>query len=98
MKKLLSALLPIVLAGLFHTTPALAQISTTSISGHVADSGGLNMPNVQVSAVNLETGVSRSTVSDSLGNYSLQFLPIGQYRVEADFTGFKKWAQTGIAL
>lgn len=98
MRKLIAATILITLTVLWHTTPAHAQVSTSSISGIVSDAGGLAMPNVQVVATNLDTGAARSTVTDSTGAYLLQFLAIGKYKVEADFTGFKKWAQTGIAL
>jgi hypothetical protein len=75
-----------------------AQVSTATILGTVSDSTGAVIPNAQVTAVNLETNFSRSVATDAAGNYAIQFLPIGPYRLEVTATGFNKFVQSGIAL
>jgi hypothetical protein len=44
------------------------------------------------------TNTTRSATTLADGNYSLLFLPIGNYKVEVDAKGFKKFEQTGIVL
>src|SRR6185436_18444537 len=75
-----------------------AQVTTVTISGTVTDAAGAVIPNAQVTAINTETNFSRSTTADSSGQYSIQFLPIGPYRVEATAPGFKKYVRSGITL
>ncbi len=53
------------------------------------DASGGGVPNAKVSAVNTETAFSRSTLSDSGGQYSLPAMPPGRYTVSAQLAGFK---------
>src|SRR6267142_6900837 len=46
---------------------AFAQSSRGSISGTVTDTGGGILPGVTITAVNINTGLSRTTVSSSVG-------------------------------
>ena len=75
-----------------------AQATTASISGTVTDSSGAAVPNVSVSAINVDTNLVRSSATDTAGEYVIRFLPVGTYRVEVDKSGFKKYEQTGIVL
>lgn len=75
-----------------------AQVTTVTISGTVSDSAGAALPNAQVTAINTETNFSRTATTDSSGQYSIQFLPIGLYRLEVSASGFKKFVQSGIVL
>jgi hypothetical protein len=74
------------------------QGTTATISGNVTDPSGAAIAAAKVTAVNLQTNVSRTVVTQSDGSYSLLFLPIGSYRVEFAAPGFKKFEQTGIVL
>ena len=78
--------------------PADAQVTTGSIVGTVKDTSGGVLPGVNVTAINIDTNLSRSEVSNERGEYSLQFLPPGSYRLEAELTGFKRFVQTGVAI
>jgi hypothetical protein len=75
-----------------------AQVTTGSIVGTVKDTSGGVLPGVSVTAVNVDTNFSRSETSNERGEYSLQFLPPGSYRVEAELTGFKRFVQTGVEI
>jgi hypothetical protein len=75
-----------------------AQVTTGSILGTVKDASGAVLPGVSVTATNVDTNVSRTEVTDSRGEYSLPFLPVGTYRVEAALEGFKRFVQTGIVI
>jgi len=57
--------------------------------GSIADASGAVVPNVLVKATNLATNVSRETKSDDSGNYTLPFLPAGDYSVTASISGFQ---------
>ena len=78
--------------------PADAQVTTGSIVGTVKDTSGAVLPGVNVTAINIDTNLSRSEVSNERGEYSLQFLPPGSYRLEAELTGFKRFVQTGVEI
>jgi len=79
-------------------TPAVAQVPTGTILGHVQDSSGARVPGVQVTATNLGTQYSRSTTTDAEGQYALRLLPLGSYKLEVTLTGFKTFSQTGILV
>src|SRR5204863_3920037 len=66
---------------LLAAPPLVAQSATGSISGTVADATGAPLPGVSVTARNVNTGASRSSVSSSGGNFGFQLLPVGVYDV-----------------
>src|ERR1700712_4961666 len=82
--------LPAVLALCMLTIPylALAQTVTGSVGGTVTDSSGAVVPNAQVTAHNVATGVATQATTNGAGIYSIRFLPIGQYEVTVTATGF----------
>ena len=76
----------------------LAQATTATISGTVTDSSGAIVPNIAVTAINVDTNLTRSANSNETGEYIIRFLPVGTYRVEVIGSGFKKYEQTGVVL
>ncbi len=66
----------------------LAQTVTGSVRGHVTDQRGAAVPHAQVIITNSDTGVTTTTVSDSVGVYNIEFLPIGTYNLSASAPGF----------
>ena len=57
---------------------AFAQLtSQTALVGTVTDSGGLVVPGAQVTAVNVGTKDTYETVTNSEGQYSIQFVRTG---------------------
>lgn len=72
--------------------------TTATIVGSVKDSAGATLPNVAVTVTNIDTNLVRTTNSDSEGNYGLQNLPIGNYKVSAELTGFKRSVLPDIQL
>lgn len=77
---------------------ALGQSTEASISGIVTDSQGAVIPNVQVVATNTATGVKTLVRTNATGFYSISPLPIGQYEVSAELTGFRKHIERNIVL
>jgi hypothetical protein len=78
--------------------PLEAQVTNASIYGTVTDASGAVVPGIEVKATQLETNFSRSAATDNAGQYTINFLPLGSYRVEISAQGFKKFIQTGIVL
>ena len=56
------------------------------------------MPQVEVIARQVETGVRYEARANEVGNYTLGSLPIGQYTVTFRVSGFKELMREGIAL
>ena len=77
---------------------AQSQASNGQIEGTVTDSNGGAIPNAAVKAANLDTGTERTVTTDSNGVYRIPLLPLGTYRVVAEFNGFKKSIREGITL
>src|SRR4030095_35326 len=96
MRKIIGAMTVGILVCCF-TTNIWAQ-ATAQMSGTVRDVIGAVLPGVQVTATRTDTGVSRTTVSNETGFYSLPSLALGPYKVEAALSGFKTFTQTGIVL
>ena len=74
------------------------SVSTAQINGTVRDQSGGGLPGVTVTVTQTDTGLTRSAVTDETGSYTLQNLPVGPYRFEAELQGFRKFVQTGIVL
>jgi hypothetical protein len=71
---------------------------TASISGTVTDPSGAVVPGVTVIATNVDTGVATTLATNSQGFYSFQSLPLGNYTISVQQSGFKAYAQTGLIL
>jgi hypothetical protein len=69
-----------------------AQTTTGSIRGYVRDQAGAPLADVQLTARNVEMGLSRNTVSNANGFYNIAGLRPGQYEVNIRRLGFS--AQT----
>jgi hypothetical protein len=68
---------------------ALSQTITGFLEGKVADKSGAVVVNATVTAVNTETGLSRATPTNGLGEYRIVNLPVGQYKVTAAAPSFQ---------
>jgi hypothetical protein len=62
--------------------------STATIVGQVLDPQGAVVPNANITATNPATGVGRSVVTTSTGNYTIPNLPPGTYNVKVEAKGF----------
>jgi hypothetical protein len=77
---------------------ASAQLTAANIIGTITDSSGGALPGATVTAKNTDTGFNRTVVTNEVGVYRLEFLPIGSYVVEAVLSGFTTATRTGIVL
>jgi outer membrane receptor protein involved in Fe transport len=65
-----------------------AQSATGSIEGTIVDQSGALMPGVTITVVQIETGTTRTAVSDENGIFRVLLLPVGVYDVTAELSGF----------
>jgi Carboxypeptidase regulatory-like domain len=95
----LSLRLAVLLASiwLLCSLPVSAQVSA-SLSGRVLDQTGAVISGASVTAENLDTAVTRTTITDQAGRYQLLSLPIGRYEIRATKDGFAEEIRTGILL
>ncbi|MGA2575072.1 MAG: carboxypeptidase regulatory-like domain-containing protein [Bryobacteraceae bacterium] len=82
---------------LFMPTRIWAQ-ATGAIVGTVADPSGAVIPSAKITATNVATKVSQSTVTGGSGTYTIPNLVVGTYDVTAEGGGFKTANATGITL
>lgn len=84
---------------LVFMSPALfAQTTTATIVGTITDPSNAAVPGAQVLATNIATGFARSVQSNGEGEYRIEFLPVGEYVLEAGARGFTKVVQKNIVL
>src|SRR5213082_1528146 len=74
-----------------------AQVTAT-ISGKVEDASGAAVGGAIVAIKNLETGATRTVMTDDMGNYRALSLPVGSHDVRAEKPGFRAAVRTGINL
>jgi hypothetical protein len=78
--------------------PLLAQTTTGTISGTVADPGGALIPGAKVSVTNEATGDSRSTVSSETGTFIFPSLLPATYTIRVELPGFQTFQIAGNVL
>lgn len=71
---------------------------TATIVGTVTDTSGAIVPGAKVTVSNPERGFTRDVASDSAGEYSAIRIPIGNYTVAAEVSGFQRLVRSGITL
>jgi hypothetical protein len=67
-----------------------AQVNTASLTGLVKDSSEAAIVKAKITALHRATGVERTTETDSGGSYFLPILPVGEYDLSVEASGFKK--------
>jgi hypothetical protein len=75
-----------------------AQDNLADIVGTVTDSTGAVIPNAKVTVANAATAFSREFTSNTAGEYAAHKIPIGDYTITAEASGFQKLVRTGITL
>ncbi|HKR27489.1 MAG TPA: TonB-dependent receptor [Acidobacteriaceae bacterium] len=95
--RLILSALPLVLS-LACAVPANAQESRATVNGLVQDSAQAVVPNADVTARNLATGVDTTVKSQSDGNYTIPFLVPGTYALHVKADGFKEEIRNNVVL
>ena len=79
-----------IVAALCQTSPASAQTTTTGrIVGTVVDQQGAAVPGVTVTATSPQLQGSRTSVTDSSGEFRFLAFPPGTYNIKAELSGFQ---------
>jgi len=78
--------------------PSIAQVSTTSLRGVVADPGGAVITGAQLTLTNSAAGFSRAATTNGRGEYQFVQVPPGTYSLTASATGFASSRNEAVAL
>jgi carboxypeptidase family protein len=78
--------------------PVRAQVSSGSVSGSVTDATGSLVPDVAITATNVDTKEQLNTKSDRAGLFQLNSLAVGNYDLEFTKQGFKKTIVGGVTV
>jgi len=80
--------------GLVPAATVSAQTGLATLTGIVADKSGGAVPGVTVTATNQATNVNYTGVTGDAGTYVITSVPIGNYVVKVELTGFKSVQST----
>jgi hypothetical protein len=83
---------------LADATLVLAQGASATLNGRVVDPGDAVLPGVTITAINTNTKVTRTTVTNAEGLYSLPGLEPGVYAIQAELSGFSNVTRTDVTL
>lgn len=78
--------------------PAVHAQTTGTLSGTTYDQSGAIVAHAQVVMKNDASGITRQTVSNSAGVFSISAVPPGTYTVTVSAPGFTSWQESGIAF
>jgi hypothetical protein len=77
---------------------AQSRVTGADLEGVVRDETGAVVAGAGITAVNVDTGLTRTTASDSNGRYLLPAVPPGVYSVTAELFGFGGQARENVPL
>ncbi|MGH9372536.1 MAG: carboxypeptidase regulatory-like domain-containing protein, partial [Vicinamibacterales bacterium] len=77
---------------------ASGQAANGTLLGNVRDESGAAVPGTTITATEVRTNIGRTAVSNETGYYTFTNLPPGEYRVEGELQGFKKFVREGVQV
>src|SRR4051794_35623962 len=77
------------LAILLCSTIGMAQVQNGQFTGTVTDPQGAAVAGAEVTVTSLETGLVVRSTSNESGQFTSQFLPVGNYKIQVAAAGFK---------
>jgi outer membrane receptor protein involved in Fe transport len=78
--------------------PGLAQTGAGVLEGAVPDADGGALPGVTVTLTNTATGYSRVAPTGADGRFRFAAVPIGDYQVRFELSGFSTLTQEGVTI
>jgi Carboxypeptidase regulatory-like domain/TonB dependent receptor-like, beta-barrel len=78
--------------------PVDAQQTSATLLGTVVDPSGAATPGVKIRVSNLATNIKREATTDQAGNYSIPYLPAGNYHVSLTHEGFQAQQIASVTL
>lgn len=98
MRKIFTGML-LAFCAIFMGSNAVAQVTTSGISGKITDSNKQDLPGAAVVATHLPSGTQYGTVSNSDGRYALQGMRTGgPYQIQISFIGFTSMTKSDVYL
>src|SRR5947208_10761133 len=88
----------VVALALLTASAAFAQTSLATVRGKVTDEQGGVLPGATVTARQIETNTTRSSLTESLGQYFLSSLPAGTYEITVELAGFSPGRRPEVVL
>lgn len=85
-------------AALCAALSCLGQDFRAAVSGRVTDSSGAVVPGAKITITNVDTSTPATTRSTDTGDYLIPSLAPGNYRLEVESPGFKRYVREGITL
>jgi Carboxypeptidase regulatory-like domain len=74
------------------------DLRTATLVGNVTDSSGAAIAGAAVEVTNVDTNVATRSKTNEQGAYYVPFLIVGNYRLQIEASGFKKFEQLGLIL
>ena len=96
--KLWTTCLLLTLIALAPAARLAGQEVSAGITGIVTDPSGAAIAAAEITATDLDRGVSWTTQSNEGGNYALPRVPPGRYEVRVQAPGFRTWVQPEVPL
>jgi hypothetical protein len=81
-----------------HGTPALAQDVTATVTGTVTDQSGAPVVGATVTAKSVERGTTFTGTTNDVGLYRITQLPVGNYDLRIEKTGFQTAVHAAFTL
>jgi outer membrane receptor protein involved in Fe transport len=88
----------IVLVLFLAAVAAYSQVDTGTITGTISDSQGARVGSATITFLEIATGISATTQTQSSGEYASPPLRPGDYKVTAEAQGFRTESRTGLTL
>src|SRR5579862_4889006 len=97
-RRFLSCVLSLSALGIFSAPVSLGQLLQGTIDGNVTDPSQGAVAGATVTVSNEGTKLSRDTVTNSQGEYTLPTLPPGTYTLAIKAGGFGPYSQAGVMV
>ncbi len=97
MRRIISIVLAVAVAGLLFSLPAQGQAST-SLNGTVTDPSGAAVAHARVTLTNVATNFVRETTTTVRGGYEFVSLLPGSYQLTVAVSGFRTYVQNDLQL
>jgi hypothetical protein len=75
-----------------------AQNSYGSVVGTISDNTGAVVGGAKVTLTNVDTGDTRQAATNASGDYQFVNLPPGNYKVDVEDTGFKRFTRSNVLV
>jgi Carboxypeptidase regulatory-like domain len=84
--------------GCVNSAFAQGGVANAQLNGTVTDQSGGSVAGASITVRNTTTNISYTATSNDRGFYAIANMPPGNYELNASFTGFANFKQTGIVL